>query len=409
MKKRCAGILLAASFALTACQAAAATPQDYVSEDGSFTVTMPEGMEQSELSVAVDSVMMSLAAGDSGLNGSAVVLEYSKTVMKNSQEIESLEDYREYMDDIWFQGQNMSVEWGEGTEFSAEGIQDGYECSGSADMGGTKATAYVRYMETESRYYTALMAGDKKAVEAMKSVFAFEEVPDLALQKSQSATTVDFIYAMTASLDIVNGENSFEAVKALEDGGQDTSDLKVQAVTVLARDWGISDQTELLETASQLMAGMHNQEALGMLDEYGVSPETSRDELVSRMEADGLDEGAKVFLLAAYDARAAFGDNAILAWDLSRIPTIMGFGYAAGYCTYEEAMDQCLAAAQAAQSAFDSWDSFNQSYLYGYSYWTEEDIADAEGSAGQRAALLEDLKADGTFDLDWNMPLEKVW
>lgn len=408
--RKSAGMVLAAALALTACQGtAAAIPQDYVSEDGSFTVTLPEGMKLSELPVAADSVMMSLESGDSGLNGSAVVLEYSKAVMESSQEVESLEDYRDYMNGIWLQNQNMSVEWEEETALTEEGIKAGLECSGSMEMEGAKASAYVRYLETEGRYYTALMAGDKKAVEAMKSAFAFEEVADLALHKAQSATAVDFIYAMTACLDTVNGANSFQMAKAMEDGGQDVSALKAQAMVALERDWGISDYQGLLDTAAQLMAGMHNQEALGLLNEYGVSPEMSREELASKAEADGLDEGTKAFLLAAYDARAAFGDNAILAWDLSRVPTIMGMGYAAGFCTYGEAMDQSLKAAQAAQAAFDSWDSYNQSYLYGYSYWAEEDLADAEGSAGQRAAVLEELKAGGTFDMDWDMPLEKAW
>ena len=87
----------------------------------------------------------------------------------------------------------------------------------------------------------------------------------------------------------------------------------------------------------------------------------------------------------------------------------MSQGYAAGYCTYEEAMDQSLKAAKVAQKAFDSWDEYNQSYLYGYAYWSEEDLEDSSSSAGQRAAILKDLKADGSFNMDWNTTLKKTW
>ena len=61
-------------------------------------------------------------------------------------------------------------------------------------------------------------------------------------------------------------------------------------------------------------------------------------------------------------------------------------GYAAGYCTYEEAMDKSLEAAVKAQESFGSWDDFNQSYLYGYAYWTGEDLQDSGSSAAERAS-----------------------
>ena len=89
----------------------------------------------------------------------------------------------------------------------------------------------------------------------------------------------------------------------------------------------------------------------------------------------------------------------------------MSFGYAAGYCTYEEAMDKMLEAAVKSQELFDSWADFNQSYLYGYSYWAEESLDDSEGSAAERAALISSMEslAAGPFAADWNMELKKEW
>ena len=89
----------------------------------------------------------------------------------------------------------------------------------------------------------------------------------------------------------------------------------------------------------------------------------------------------------------------------------MGFGYAAGYCTYEEAMDKCLEAAKKAQESFGSWEEFNQSYLYGYAYWMGENLEDPESSAAERVGIVDTLnsQANGPFSVDWNMELNKEW
>lgn len=408
MKKKVMGLILGVAMVLTACQGEMKT-QDYVSEDGSFTVTMPEGMEKSEFTVNTGSVMINLDAGDSGLNAHALIHESDKAFLSNGQEVESLEDYRDYINNLYLKGQGMSVDWEEESAVEMEGFNKCLDSSGSVKVSGTKWDAYANYMETDGRYYMVLMVGDKKDMKSMQSVFALKENEDLAVGESQSATSEDFIYAMTAALDSVNGVNMFMVMKMLEEQGQDVSSMESSARQLLEQSWSITSRESLMDTANELIEGMHNPGALELLEQYNVTSTMSREELIRMIEEEGLDDSSKTCLLAAYDARAAFGDNAIWAWDLSRVPTIMSQGYAAGYCTYEEAMDQSLKAAKAAQKAFDSWDEYNQSYLYGYSYWSEEDLEDSSSSAGQRAAILEDLKADGSFDLDWNTTLEKTW
>ena len=130
-----------------------------------------------------------------------------------------------------------------------------------------------------------------------------------------------------------------------------------------------------------------------------------------QLEESGEEEDVCNSILAAYDAWSAYGDAAISAWDLSRVNTIMGFGYGAGYCTYEEAMDKCLEAAKKAQESFRSWEDFNQSYLNGYAYWTGESLDDLDSSAGDRAEIIKTLHSqnNGPFSVDWNMELKKDW
>ena len=89
----------------------------------------------------------------------------------------------------------------------------------------------------------------------------------------------------------------------------------------------------------------------------------------------------------------------------------MGMGCAAGYITYEEALDNALEAAKLAQQSFDSWEAFNQSYLYGYSYWSGESLEDPSSGAYERQGIVNDLQGEenGPFSVDWDMKLEKEW
>lgn len=237
-----------------------------------------------------------------------------------------------------------------------------------------------------------------------------------ACGKSKQKDTVDFINGMTAVLDSANKTNVRESRKSLEDKGAENyrnliANLANKAKKSLSDSWGIKDAASLMEMADWLMNEGHNQEALALLKESGGTDAADRSAFEAKLKGQNLDKETRIYLLAAYDAWSAYGDGAIAAWDLSRVGTIMSFGYAAGYCTYEEAMDKTLEAAKKAQELYGSWKDFNMSYLYGYSYWAEESLDDSESSAAARAALVKSMesKADGPFAVDWNMELKKEW
>ena len=203
-----------------------------------------------------------------------------------------------------------------------------------------------------------------------------------------------------------------DTVKGLEEMGADAAqidELREQAALSLEDSWGVEDTAGLLEMADWLMNEGHNKDAMDFLNGFGGTEAADRAELEAALE--GEDDETRNSALTAYDAWTAYGDAAISAWDLSRVGTVMSFGYAAGYCTYEEAMDKSLEAAVKAQESFGSWDDFNQSYLYGYAYWTGEDLQDSGSSAAERAGIIDNLKsqANGPFSIDWNMELNKEW
>ena len=259
----------------------------------------------------------------------------------------------------------MTVDWTDTQAPALEGTDRSITWEGVAKHGISKGQAYGYFAEDADSYITVVIVGNDDDIEEARQVISVE----LLDEAPEQAGTKDFISSMTAVLDSVNGTNVLESFKALEDASSTESQLEaivLSAQQSLSGSWSVENADDLIEMADWLMTEGHNQDALDVLKEFGADGETQRDAFDAILQEQGLDEGTYISLLAAYDAQSAYGDGAIAAWDLSRVGTIMGFGYAAGYCTYEEAMDKNLEAAQKAQ-------------------------------------------ANGPFAVDWNMEFTKEW
>lgn len=385
--------------------------QEYVSSDGTYKVILLEGLTQTNIPIQAGTTMMSLE-GDSVRAGfSGISLGSSKsTVPGNPRNIESLKDYADYITSLILDGSGVTVSWEDADAPSAEGATNCLAREGVAKSGMSKGLAYGYYVESADSYFSVVIVGNNKDVEEAKQIISLEILDASARQ----AGTKDFINSMTAVLDSVNGGSLRENYKMLEDMGADKSQLEAlasRAQQSLSDSWDVNSTSDLMETADWLMNEGHNQDALEFLAEFGGFDETDHDAFDTKLKSQNLDEETYISLLAAYDAWSAYKDGAIAAWDLSRVGTVMGFGYAAGYCTYEEAMDKMLEAAKKSQELFDSWEDFNKSYLYGYSYWAEESLDDSGSSAAGRAELVSSMESqvNGPFAIDWNMELKKEW
>lgn len=385
--------------------------QEYVSSDGSYQVTLLDGLTQSNLSVLAGSDVMGLD-GDSQRKGfGAFCIRSPKSnIPGNPGSMESLEDYADHIANLMTKGSGISTDWKDVATPAIEGALGCLARESVIRQGTSRGQAYGYYLETENTYYSIFMAGNDDDVADARQILALEILDET----SGKGGTRDFLDGMTAVLDTVNGGSIRDAYHMLEEGGADESTLESlasQAQESLSSSWGIENTAALMETADSLINGMHNPDALKLLEEYGGLGETDRDAFDAKLTGQNLDQGTYISLLAAYDAWAAYGESAIAAWDLSRVGTIMGFGYASGYCTYEEALDKTLEAALKAKELFGSWEDFNQSYLYGYSYWAEESLTDPESSAGERAELVRDMESqvNGPFALGWDIELTKEW
>lgn len=385
--------------------------QEYVSTDGTYKVILLEGLTQTDMPLQAGASMMALVCGPDRTGFSGISVGSSKSnVPGNPSNVESLEDYADYITDMILDSSDVTVFWKDTDAPSAEGATRCLAREGVAMRGKSRGMAYGYYVESEDSYFSVVILGNADDVEEAKQIIALEILDEAARQGG----TKDFINGMTAVLDSVNGGSIRETYKMLEDMGADESQLEILASGArqsLSDSWGVESTSDLLETADWLMNEGHNQNALEFLADFGGFDETDRDAFDAKLREQNLDEESCISLLAAYDAWSAYKEGAIAAWDLSRIGTIMGFGYAAGYCTYEEAMDKMLEAAEKSQELFDSWVDFNKSYLYGYSYWAEESLDDSGSSAGGRAELVSSMESqvNGPFAIDWNMELKKEW
>ena len=171
--------------------------------------------------------------------------------------------------------------------------------------------------------------------------------------------------------------------------------------------WDVSTKAELDEMIDSLTVGRHNARFLDEIEEYEISymSKSEFDEALGELD-NRLDV---MFFQNMFDAYQKFGENAIMGWDLSRAVQLCAYGYIADFYSYDEATDKARKVGTVIQKTFDSWDDFFASYLYGYEYWSEDDIEDANSSYVKRVKILDELKKDdkSPLHLDWHLDLAK--
>lgn len=386
---------------------------DYTALDGTYSVTMPEGLVQRNMT---DSAMEF-----DGLLGENLFSAVTSVYTKQEAEKIGIDCLEEFGDNFEYCN-NISIKWEKEIERQRDGMKRSLLKEGTAGVRGFNFSVVMLLEESEKEYYVLFVLGERLFPGNMKKRIAFNR-----LEAADKTGVKDYIAGLEAIPDTLQGFNYIQTMhegkqisKVMRQAGvggtteqqhQEALDqMEENACWALKRDWGITDKKSLLYQKENLLTGGQNREALRLLAEYDIEEYAERESVAKKIKED-LAEPETIKILAIYDAKAMFGDNAIKAWDLSRIPTIMGMGYAAGYCTYIEALNASLEAAILAQQSFDSWEEFNQSYLYGYSFWSGESLETPGSSAYERQQIVETLESEenGPFSVDWNLTLEKEW
>lgn len=198
-------------------------------------------------------------------------------------------------------------------------------------------------------------------------------------------------------------------------GGFAANDTYKQvALNLLDQSWDITSREELDATIEQLLTEGSRAE---FATEYASVKEVcdaagiSMDGADFQMMLDAMDADSRAYVQLIVEKYAEKGELAIAGWDYCRVEQLYGYGYLAGFYTYEEALEQSLEVAKTIQSMFSSWDELMQSYIDGYQYWCEDDITNPESASYARKQIYEDLKNgnNNPFAIDWNTELVKDW
>lgn len=377
------------------------TVTTYIEENGMYSITLP-GSWSSEGNMGMSGIL-SLSRSD---GAGVVVMGVTKSQMAGAG-VESLSDFYDFADSSLLNGVASNTTLTDTESIPLEGFGDMIAKEGTmTQSNGASGEVFVQCAETGNAYYLIMLSTTSGYDELIASVRAKMSFEELAVSEAEALPdTLRWFNGTYAVITTLNG-GDLNLVAGYEPGEM-IEELEKQ---LLDRDWGVTDRASLDETIDWLLTEGHNQEVLDTMA-YIEADGKSREDIMALMDEYDFDDEERVMTLAAYDAWTVFGDNAIAGWDLSRAMSLMGWGYLAGYYTYEEAMDKSLETAQLIQQTFGSWDEFMTSYMLGYSYWSEEDLDDPDSRAYERLGVYEELANDpaGVFSVDWNTTLTKEW
>lgn len=405
MKKRkllCLGmaVVMAAAVFLQGCGEKDLPVNEYKSDDGMYSLSLP-GEWKTDDNMGVPG-MVSLVRDD-GISTLAIGMT------KEQAGVATLEEYQSFIEESLLNGMFATSDIKKAEVVKMPEMKNSIATEATVtDAEGAKGSIFIEYMESDAAYYVLMLSSDNgklKDLEPVKKKMALKEL-EVKVAGADTSDTVRWFNATYAILNKANGGNVNLA------GGFEASDaIKETMVSILERDWEITDRATLDEQVNWLISEGHNKDALDYLSEQGAADGMTRDELIAAMESNVFTAEEKTVMLAAYDAKTDFGDNALKAWDQSRAMQLMGFGYLSGYCTYQEAMNKSLEIAGTIQTTYASWDEFIKSYFYGYEYWSGEDTETADSGANERLAIYEELKAseNSPFSLDWNLAFVNDW
>lgn len=161
----------------------------------------------------------------------------------------------------------------------------------------------------------------------------------------------------------------------------------------LKKNWDISDKESLEHTVEWLINEGHYGESQAYFEAYRENPSNIKipgsikqhfkDEVIEKIDHVVHKEG-------------------ILGWDLCRAANIVGWGYIAGYLTYEEAFVKSVEICKLIQAHFNSWEELLDSYLVGHFYWSQ-DVLETLRRDKRIQSELKDEK--GAFGIAWETPL----
>ncbi len=393
-KIRAAMIVLFTALALGGCGKGDIPGKRFYSVDGSISIMLAEDWQERDAGTdnwigaagrnGQDGIMVLQSVKGRDFSGPEGMQEAVKTVCRVS-ELEKLD--------------------GAGTVPGLTGLE-AYRCK--LDMGGVDGEGYIVYGETDYAYYAIIYTAKKIDEDKMGHIQEIcasleENAPEEAERTVVEMT--DTILWMNGTHAVLTSLNGMEYT--MFGGAPADTELIEMDKNMLSRQWGITDRASAEEKWDKLASRGHRGafvEEMESLKADGLGDVAEEERERFFREHYEMDETEAERYARFYKAYEEKGEDAISAWDYSRAIMLMSSFYYVGYYEAEEALDKSLEVAVLAQSKFDSWDDFTDSYMMGYEYWA------GEGSDFRRMVyemLLEE--PDSPYHLDWNIKLQKSW
>lgn len=397
----------------TACGKKAETVmREFASADKTVTIRMDESWNAEDMGVEN---WVAAFTGDE--SEGIVVMQMPKAAYSNISDIGGLKDMVEESFTV------SEVKEADKPEISGLSGIEAY--TGSVNLEDVTEDGVIVYGETEYAYYSILYAApamDDKRIEYFNKVCATlqEAAPEEEEAQGEEAAAEEETQGSPApqtagSDDVLSWFNAVCGIE-LQSNGRDytiygglaeSEETQTKIANYLVDYWEVTDRSSADKTLHMLESEGHGVEfanEMVYLKELGMgdlSEDKRKDFMLANFTVSDAEAQSYVDWYTYYEANREHG---IMAWDYSRMMTLLADYYLAGYYTKEEALDASLELAKTIQNSFDSWDNFMESYFIGYEYWTF-------ASSDEKRAVYTELKAaaDSPYHADWDMPLEKCW
>lgn len=168
--------------------------------------------------------------------------------------------------------------------------------------------------------------------------------------------------------------------------------------------WGITSRQDLFGMVEKLKRGLHNNIFVDVKDRIEYLSDKEYMEELDKFPKPSQKRDLQIVRKYGKD----LGQKGILGWDLSRIITITGGAYLAGFLEYEEANEIIMDVARRVQNTFSSWEEIWQNYLIGYEFWSGDYPEDKESALSERWKIYDNLINDSTSPCDtlnWKLNL----
>lgn len=393
-----AALLLAAAFAGCGGEIAEKPMKEFSSADGTVSIMLSEDWQAAD--AGVDGWI-----GASSRNGRDAVMVIQSVKEENYAGMEDMQAAVKTAYQISELEKLDAVEEVQGLE-----QLEAYRCK--MNMEGVSGNGYIVYGETDYAYYALIYVSARMSDNTMdyvrKVCDSFQEkVPENVSEKVKHSAveTTDTILWMNGTHAVLTMLNGHDYTVF---GGRSPDDESVGIEKeMLSRQWGVTDRESADESLDWLLSRGHRTpfaEEMESLTEEGLGDVSKEKRAGFFYENYEMTEEEVQRYIRFYEAYEEKGEEAISAWDYSRMLMLLSGYYVAGYYSEMEALDKSLEIARMIQTKYDSWDTFTDSYMLGYEYWAEE-------SSEFRRLVYEILleEPDSPYRLPWNMKLVKDW